>query len=168
MTRRQRRGEPSFRLIRYADDWVALVRGDRDDAEAIRDEAAEVLSTMGLRLSEEKTTLVHINEGFDFLGWRIQRHQKRGTAKYYVYTYPSKKAVKSVTGKVRTISRLDKNLPLEVLLRSLNPVLRGWCVYFQPGVSSATFHFLRAFAWRRVMGRRDACSLRETVRRGGG
>ena len=56
----------------------------------------------------------------------IQRHQKRGTAKYYVYTYPSKKAVKSVTGKVRTISRLDKNLPLEVLLRSLNPVLRGW------------------------------------------
>ena len=91
MTRRQRRGEPSFRLIRYADDWVALVRGDRDDAEAIRDEAAEVLSTMGLRLSEEKTTLVHINEGFDFLGWRIQRHQKRGTAKYYVYTYPSKK-----------------------------------------------------------------------------
>ncbi|MDH6630428.1 group II intron reverse transcriptase/maturase [Streptomyces sp. LBL] len=68
MTRQQRRGEPSFRLIRYADAWVALVRGDRADAEAICDEAAEALSTMGLRLSEEKTTLVHIDEGFDFLG----------------------------------------------------------------------------------------------------
>ncbi|MET7728893.1 reverse transcriptase domain-containing protein [Streptomyces mirabilis] len=152
MTRQQRRGEPSFRLIRYADDWVALVRGGRADAEAIRDEAAEVLSAMGLRLSEEKTTLVHIDEGFDFLGWRIQRHRKQGTAKHYVYTYPSKKAVKSVTGKVRAASRLDKNQPLEVLLRYLNSVLRGWCVYFQPGVSSATFHFLRAFTWRRVMG----------------
>jgi RNA-directed DNA polymerase len=101
------------------------VRGDRADAEAIRDEAAEVLSMMGLRLSEEKTTLVHIDEGFDFLGWRIQRHRKRGTAKYYVYTYPSKKAVKSVTGKVKAASRLDKNQPLEVLLRYLNSVLRG-------------------------------------------
>jgi RNA-directed DNA polymerase len=152
MTRQERRGQPSFRLIRYADDWVALVRGNRADAEAIRDEAAEVLSTMGLRLSVEKTTLVHIDEGLDFLGWRIQRHRKRGTTKHYVYTYPSKKAVKSVTGKVRTISRLNKNLPLEVLLHNLNPVLRGWCVYFQPGVSSATFHHLRAFTWRRVMG----------------
>ncbi|MGO4428735.1 group II intron maturase-specific domain-containing protein, partial [Streptomyces sp. MCAF7] len=152
MTRQQRRGEPSFRFIRYADDWVALVRGDRADAEAIRDEAAAALSMMGLRLSEEKTTLVHIDEGFDFLGWRIQRHRKQGTAKHYVYTYPSKKAVKSVTGKVRAASRLDKNQPLEVLLRYLNSVLRGWCVYFQPGVSSVTFHFLRAFTWRRVMG----------------
>jgi RNA-directed DNA polymerase len=152
MTRQMRRGEPSFRLIRYADDWVALVRGNRVDAETIRNEAAEALSTMGLRLAPEKTTLVHIDEGFDFLGWRIQRHRKRGTTKHYVYTYPSKKAVKSVMGKVRTISRLDKNLPLEVLLHNLNPVLRGWCVYFQPGVSSATFRFLRAFTWRRVMG----------------
>ncbi|MHB9856762.1 group II intron maturase-specific domain-containing protein [Streptomyces sp. YIM S03343] len=43
-------------------------------------------------------------------------------------------------------------LPLEVLLHRLNPVLRGWCLYFQPGVSSATFRFLRAFTWRRVIG----------------
>ena len=60
--------------------------------------------------------------------------RKRGTAQHYVYTYPSKNAVKSVTGKVRTVSRLNKNLPLEVLLHNLNPVLRGWCVCFQPGV----------------------------------
>ena len=70
----------------------------------------------------------------------------------YVYTYPSKKAVATVTGKVRTLSRLNRNLPLEVLLHNLNPVLRGWCTYFQPGVSAATFRYLRAFSWRRVIG----------------
>ncbi len=152
LPRRHQRGLPWFRLIRYADDWILLVRGDRAHAEALREEAAAVLAPMGLRLSTEKTKITHIDEGLDFLGWRIQRHRKRGTDKSFVYTYASKKAVRAVTGKVRTLSRLNKNLPLEVLLHTLNPVLRGWCTYFQPGVSSATFRFLRAFAWRRVIG----------------
>jgi RNA-directed DNA polymerase len=152
LPRRHQRGRPWVRLIRYADDWILLVRGDRAHAEALREEAAAVLAPMGLRLSTEKTKITHIDEGLDFLGWRIQRHRKPGTAKSFVYTYPSKKAVRAVTGKVRTLSRLNKNLPLEVLLHTLNPVLRGWCTYFQPGVSSATFRFLRAFAWRRVIG----------------
>jgi RNA-directed DNA polymerase len=152
LPRRHQRGRPWVRLIRYADDWILLVRGDRAHAEALREEAAAVLAPMGLRLSTEKTKITYIDEGLDFLGWRIQRHRKPGTAKSFVYTYPSKKAVRAVTGKVRTLSRLNKNLPLEVLLHTLNPVLRGWCTYFQPGVSSATFRFLRAFAWRRVIG----------------
>ena len=152
LPRRRQRGLPWFRLVRFADDWVLLVRGDRSDVEALREEAAMVLTPMGLRLSEEKTKISHIDEGLDFLGWRIQRHRKRGTDKSYIYTYPSKKAVKAVTGRVRALSRLNKNLSLEVLLHNLNPVLRGWCTYFQPGVSSVTFHFLRAFAWRRVLG----------------
>jgi RNA-directed DNA polymerase len=152
LPRRHQRGLPWFRLIRYADDWILLVRGDRVHAEALREEAAAVLAPMGLRLSTEKTKITHVDEGLDFLGWRIQRHRKRGTDKSFVYTYPSKKAVRAVTGKVRMLSRLNKNLPLEVLLHTLNPVLRGWCTYFQPGVSSATFRFLRAFSWRRVIG----------------
>ena len=67
------------------------------DAEALREEIAAVLSTMGLRLSQEKTLITHIDEGLDFLGWRIQRHRKRGTGRHYVYTYPARKAVKAVT-----------------------------------------------------------------------
>jgi RNA-directed DNA polymerase len=152
LPRNQQRGLPIFRLSRYADDWVLLVKGDRAQVEALREEAAEVLSTMGLRLSLEKTAITHIDEGLDFLGWRIQRHRKAGTDKSYIYTYPSKKAVAAVTGKVRVLSRLSRNEPLEVLLHKLNPALRGWCTYFQPGVSSVTFAYLRAFTWRRVMG----------------
>ena len=57
---------------------------------------------MGLRLSEEKTKIAHVDEGFDFLGFRIQRHPKRGTGKRFIYTYPSKKALASIKAKVRT------------------------------------------------------------------
>ena len=70
---RRRRGLANYRLARYADDWVLAVSGTQAQAEALRVEASEVLSTMGLRLSPEKTVITHIDEGFDFLGWRIQR-----------------------------------------------------------------------------------------------
>ena len=76
---------------------------------------------MGLRLSPEKTLITHIDEGLDFLGWRIQRHRKRGSARRYACTYPSRKAVKAVTGKVKIICRTtDTNLPLDALLLRLN------------------------------------------------
>jgi RNA-directed DNA polymerase len=150
--RRIRAGLPNVRLIRYADDWCLMVKGTRKDAEALREEIAGVLAGMGLRLSPEKTLITHIDEGLDFLGWRIQRRRKRGTQQYYVYTYPARKAVRAVMAKVKTICRLNVNLPLEVLLHQLNPVLRGWTNHFQPGVSSATFGYLRAYVWQRVIG----------------
>ena len=149
--RRIRAGQPNIRLARYADDWCLMIRGARTDAEALREEIAGVLTTMGLRLSPEKTLITHIDEGLDFLGWRIQRHRKRGTSEQYVYTYPARKAVKSVMAKVKAICRQDVNLPLEVLLHQLNPVLRGWTAYFRPGVSSATFDYLRAYTWQQVI-----------------
>jgi RNA-directed DNA polymerase len=141
----------TYRLVRYADDFVVVVAGTQADAEALEVETAAVLSTVGLRLSEEKTRIVHIDEGFDFLGFRIQRHQKRGTQKRYVYTYPSKKSLASVKAKVRSATRGSTDQPLSVLVHRLNPVLRGWTNYFRHGVSKATFCYLRAFLWRRVI-----------------
>src|SRR6266542_3116552 len=84
------------------------------------------------------------------LGYRIKRHQKRGTAKRFVYTYPSKKALGAVTAKVRTISRQNRNQPLAVLLHRLNLALRGWCAYFRYGCSARTFRYLEEFSWRRA------------------
>jgi RNA-directed DNA polymerase len=92
-----------------------------------------------------ETRICHIDEGFDFLGWRIQRHQQPGSQRRYVYTYPSKKALGAVTGKVRALSKQHHNLPLAAVLHTINPALRGWTAYFKPGVSSATFQYLRAF-----------------------
>jgi RNA-directed DNA polymerase len=71
-------------------------RATATHAEAYRDEAAEVLSAMGLRPSAEKTAITHIDEGLDFLGWHIQRRRKRGTSKHYVYTHPARQCATRV------------------------------------------------------------------------
>jgi RNA-directed DNA polymerase len=165
---RQRRGLPNFRLVRYADDWCLMVRGTRADAERLRDQIADVLAPMGLRLSAAKTAITHIDEGVDFLGWRIQRHRKRGTDRYYVYTYPAKKAVMAATRKVKTLCRqVETNQPLDVLLRRLNASLRGWCGHFRPGVSSAVFAYLSYYTWRTVwrwLRRKHRRSTRKDIR----
>ena len=129
-----------------------VISGTKGDAEALREEIAGILSTMGLRLSPEKNLITHIDEGLDFLGWRIQRHRKRGTDRSYVYTYPARKALRAVMGRVKTwCRRMDTNQPLDVLLLRLNQMLRGWCAHFRPGVSSATFAYLSAYTWARVI-----------------
>ena len=98
---RRSKGLATYRLVRYADDFVVMVGGTRQHAEALWDETSKVLAPIGLRLSEEKTRVCHIDEGFDFLGFRIQRRSWRGrTGKRAVYTYPSKKALASVMDKV--------------------------------------------------------------------
>ena len=137
-----------------------LVAGTRAHAEALRDEVAAVLAPMGLRLSAEKTRIAHIDAGFDFLGFRIVRQPKRGTGRRFVYTYAAKAALATVKAKVRALTRGATNQPLSILLHRLNPVLRGWTAYFRHGVSKATFSYLRAFVWRRVV-----CWLRHKHRR---
>jgi RNA-directed DNA polymerase len=149
--RRRQRGHATYRLVRYADDFVVMVAGTRDHAERLRGEVEAVLAPMGLRLSEAKTGVVHIDEGFDFLGFRIQRQLKEGTSKPYVYTYPSKKALGSIMRKVKAITKQGTNNPLSDLLRQLNAVLRGWTNYFRHGVSKATFGYLRHYTWWRVV-----------------
>jgi RNA-directed DNA polymerase len=149
--KRRRHGLPNYRLTRYADDWCLSVHGTREDAVQLREEIADVLSTMGLRLSQEKTLITHIDEGLDFLGWHIQRHRKRGANRQYIYTYPAKKALIAVTAKVKILCRkIGTNQPLQNLLDRLNPIVRGWCAYFRVGVSSATFSYLRRYLWQTV------------------
>jgi RNA-directed DNA polymerase len=150
--RRRRRGLPNYRLVRYADDFLVLVSGNREHAEELRRDIAEALTPMGLRLSVEKTRITHIDEGFDFLGWRIQRHRKRGTDRQYIYTYPARKSVLSAAAKVKNLTgRQNVGLTMASLLYQVNSVLRGWCAYFRPGVSNVAFCYLSHFAWTRIM-----------------
>jgi RNA-directed DNA polymerase len=151
-SKRRRAGVPVMRLVRYADDLVVMVAGTRSDAEALWDEVGLVLAPMGLRLSEAKTRVCHIDEGFEFLGFRIQRKRRRGTNQRHTYTYPSKKALAAICDKVRVLTRRNRHRTLADLLRRLNPVLRGWCNYFRHGVSKRTFSYLGHFAFWRVVG----------------
>lgn len=146
----RRRGGATCRIVRYADDFVIMVHGSKGHAEALREEVAGVLAPLGLRLSAAKTRVCHLDEGLDFLGFRIQRRLKRGTARKHIYTYPSKKALASIIGKVRALTRGSRHRTLADLLRQANAVLRGWCNYFRYGVSKATFHYVDMFTWRRI------------------
>jgi RNA-directed DNA polymerase len=152
-TRRKlrRSGVPAMRLVRYADDFVVMVAGARGDAEALRSEVEAVLGPVGLRLSEEKTRVCHLDEGFNFLGFRIQRRPQPGT-KRQVYTYPSKKALAAIKDNVRLLTRRRAHRTLTDLLHRINPVLRGWCQYFQHGVSKRTFGYVDHFAFWRIVG----------------
>ena len=150
--RRRRHGEANYRLVRYADDFVVMVTGTEAHAEGLKNEVAAVLAPMGLRLSEEKTTIVHVDEGFVFLGFRIQRQRQRGSNKWFVYTWPSKKALASIMAKVKAITKQGTSNPPSDLLRQLNAALRGWTTYFRHGVSKATFSYLSDYTWHRVAG----------------
>jgi RNA-directed DNA polymerase len=150
-SRRRRQGLANYRLVRYADDFVVLLTGTREHVEALRPEVAAVLAPMGLRLSEEKTIITHIDNGFDFLGFHIQRKRKQGTQRRTLYTYPSKTALASVKAKVRVLTQGNTNQSLADLLQRVNPVLRGWANYFRHGVSAQTFDYLNSWSWWRVV-----------------
>jgi RNA-directed DNA polymerase len=150
--RRRRHGQGSWRLIRYADDFVVMVSGERRHAEALRAEAAAVLAPLGLRLAEEKTRVVHIDEGFDFLGFAIRRMRKRGTQKHYVYTMPSRTAIQAIKDKTSAMTyRSTRNQSPEMLIQRINQTLAGWAGYYRHGVSKAVFSAVDSHAWNRIM-----------------
>jgi RNA-directed DNA polymerase len=150
--KRRRHGQGNYQLIRYADDFVLMVSGEWHHAEALREEVTAVLAPMGLRLAPEKTRVVHIDEGFDFLGFHIRRMRKRGTQKHYVYTRPSRKAIQAIKDKVTARTyRSTRHMGLDELIMSLNRSLAGWANYFRYGVSKAIFDAVDHHTWGRLM-----------------
>ncbi len=150
-SRRRAKGLANYRLVRYADDFVVMLTGTKEHVEALREEVQAVIAPMGLRLSEQKTLVTHIDEGFDFLGFHIQRKRQEGSMRRTIYTYLSKTALAAIKAKVRALTQGNTNQTLANLLSRLNPVLRGWANYFRHGVSARTFSYLNAFSWRRVV-----------------
>jgi RNA-directed DNA polymerase len=150
--KRRRNGQGNWKLVRYADDLILMVFGERHHAEALREEVSAVLAQLGLRLAPEKSRVVHIDEGFTFLGFDIRRMRKRGTQKHYVYTKPSKKAIQSIKDKAKAKTyRSTRYMDLDKLILSLNRTLAGWANYFRHGVSKAIFASIDFFVWGRLM-----------------
>jgi RNA-directed DNA polymerase len=148
--RHRKRGGATYRLIRYADDFVVMVFGRREQAEALRSEVGDVLTQMGLRLHPDKTQVTHIDEGFDFLGFRIRRHQQRGSARRLIYSYPSDKSLASIKRKVKAVTKQGTHRPADEVFRCLNQITRGWALYFMHGASSQAFKDLDHFLWWRL------------------
>jgi RNA-directed DNA polymerase len=148
---RRRKGLPTWKAVRYADDFAVLVHGSRQDTEALREQIARVLATLGLQLSEPKTRVVHLSEGFSFLGFRIQWRRKRGTAKWYVYTFIGQRPIRSLKAKIRALTHRTSQQDLGYVLTRLNQVMHGWANYFRHAVAKNTFAMLDNFAWWRVI-----------------
>ncbi|MEU5938042.1 group II intron reverse transcriptase/maturase [Micromonospora sp. NPDC047548] len=150
--RRRKRGLATWRLVRYADDFIVLVKGQQHHAEALLDEIAQVVAPLGLRLAPDKTRVVHIDQGFDFLGHTIVRRIKRGSRKTYVFTYPSRKAMRGVRDRTRACTQNRSALyrELDEILMTLGRSLRGWANYFRHGSSSRHFQQVDYHAWKRI------------------
>ena len=121
-------------LIRYADDFVITGLSKELLENEVKPVVIEFLKERGLTLSEEKTKITHINDGFDFLGFNIRKFGKR------LYTSPSKDAKKRFKAKVSDIILGHKMCRQESLIRMLNPVITGWSNYYRYGASTDAFH----------------------------
>jgi RNA-directed DNA polymerase len=144
---RRAKGLPSWRLVRYADDFVVLVNGTRQDTEALREEVAQVLAPMGLRLSPAKTQVAHLSEGIEFLGFRIQWRRKRGTDKWYVYTFIADRPLRAVKAKIRSLTHRTSQQDLAVVLINLNRATHGWAHYFRHAIAKHVFSKLDDLVW---------------------
>jgi RNA-directed DNA polymerase len=130
---------------------VVLVHGTRADAETLREEIADVLVPLGLRLSSAKTRIAHMSESFDFLGFRIQWKRKRGTNKWYVYTFIADRPIRSLKAKIRALTNRRSHWDLRYVLIRLNQIMRSRASYFKHAVCKHTLGNLANFAWWRVI-----------------
>ena len=133
---------PKVNFIRYADDFI--VTGEsRELLEAgVLPIIREFLSERGLELSEEKTVITHIEDGFDFLGCNIRWYKEK------LLTKPSKKNYKAIVNKIRGIIKQNPSMKQEDLIRKLNPVIRGWVNFQKYNVSSQAFDRFDFDVWR--------------------
>jgi RNA-directed DNA polymerase len=128
-------------VIRYADDLVALCH-TRHEAEQVKARLAEWLTPRGLAFNEDKTRVVTLDDGFDFLGFTVRRQSGKLLIK------PSKAALRRIRERLRTEMRALRGANAATVLFRLNPIIRGWAAYYRTAVSSQVFNALDAYLWR--------------------
>ena len=127
--------EPKINLVRYADDFIVTAKDKETIENVILPLIRQFMAERGLMLSEEKTKITHISEGFDFLGFNIREYKSNGK----LLTKPSKDAMKQFCDKVRTKIKSNKSAKASSLIRMLNHMIPGWTNYYRYGASSKAF-----------------------------
>jgi group II intron reverse transcriptase/maturase len=147
-------------LVRYADDFVVMC-----DTEAACIEAEQrvraILARLGLELNPEKTRRVDLSrgrQGFDFLGCHLHKRMSgriwvnEGRRVYFLQRWPSRRSMQRVRQRVKERTGRDRNgvKDVRVLIRELNPILRGWGNHFRTGNASHKFNQLDTYVWERL------------------
>lgn len=140
-------------VVRYADDFVVFCE-TKEDAEKSIFELHTWLAERGLALSEEKTKIVHLSEGFDFLGFNVRLYNRPSTPTgYKLLIKPSKKSVQAFKDRLKTEWMSLRGANATAVIHRLNPIIRGWANYYRIGNSVDAFKhldmfmFLRAVRW---------------------
>jgi RNA-directed DNA polymerase len=127
--------------IRYADDVVVLCHS-QEQAERVKARLAEWLAPRGLAFNEDKTKVVHLEEGFDFLGFNVRRYHRKLLIK------PSKAAIRRVRERLATEMRILRGGNAMMVIATLGPIIRGWAAYYRSVVSSRLFGSLDSYLWK--------------------
>lgn len=129
-------------VVRHADDFV-VTGASKDVLEfKVLPAVRQFLATRGLELSEEKTRITNIAEGFDFLGQNVRKYDSKLLIK------PARKSVKALLDKVREIIKGNASVTQEALIQKLNPVIRGWAMYHRHVVAKASFSSIDSHIWQ--------------------
>jgi len=125
-------------LCRYADDFV-VTSSTKENAELIKGKLQEFFKTRGLQLSEEKTLITNISDGFDFLGWNFRKYKGK------LLVHPSEKSVRNFKNKIHDVI-IEKGMAYEQdkLIQKLNPIISGWANYHRNVCAKKTFSMLDA------------------------
>jgi RNA-directed DNA polymerase len=152
-----------FQLTRYADDWVATCRS-LVDAKAALAAARQVLGKLGVELHSEKTRIVHISQGFEFLGYKIKRggrplklaesRIKSGAKTGSLYAFPRDKSIQHFKGQIRKLTRRRAPVTTPELITEINPIIRGWGLYYHKAHVRKLFNRLDRWIVRRIWSHR--------------
>ncbi|MFI2262703.1 group II intron reverse transcriptase/maturase [Streptomyces tubercidicus] len=128
-------------LIRYADDFVVLTYSE-EEAEEVRRKLADWLQPRGLRFNADKTRVVHLDEGFDFLGFNVRKIRQK------TIITPSKEAERRIRERLRNEMKALRGANAAAVRKKLAPIVRGWATYYRGAVSSKTFKTLDDYVWK--------------------
>jgi RNA-directed DNA polymerase len=131
-TSRRSKGLGNVQLVRYADDFVVLTNGDKAFAHGLHEEFADIAGGMGLALSEGKTQIIHLNDGFDFLGFHLQRVYSAMSNKNIVLVKPAQHSIEQFKEGIRAITSREiagDDVPNKI--RAINALVRQWAIYYR-------------------------------------
>ena len=151
-----------YQLTRYADDWVVTCKSAAEARAAI-DAAGRILKQLGVELHPQKTRIVHVQYGFEFLGYKIKRGKKlylpatkirSRVCSGGLYAYPREKSIRRFKDEVRQRTKRRVPLATEQLIEALNPLLRGWGEYYKRAHVRKLFNQLDRWIVRRIWSHR--------------
>jgi len=154
-----------YQLTRFADDWVVTCTSAAEARAAIA-AALRILSELGVQLHPQKTRVVHVQRGFEFLGYLVKRGKQlqlppskivTGAKSRGLYAYPREKSIQRFKDRVRQLTRRGVPLKTNDLIEQLNPVLRGWGHYYKRAHVRTLFNKLDHWIERRIWSHRYKC-----------